>query len=233
MRDPASPFAGQYSEELVVTVSDWYHDQAPSVIPQYLSPVQNPSGAAPVPYSSLINEAQNTKLAVKPNTSYLVRIISMAATSQTLVHFDQHDMTIIAIDGIYVEPRRVTTLFVVTAQRYDVLITTKDSMDQNYAFFANLDPGKFDYVPSYLRPNATAYLVYDDSKSLPAEAPTVARYEIMDDFSLTPRDGQPLLSGPPDTSIVLDLDFFQRDGQNRYGRCLRYLAFDMPTDIVI
>lgn len=218
VKDPKSPYAGNYSEELIVTVSDWYHDEAPSLIPYYLSPDQNPSGAEPIPYSSLINEAQDIKLAVKPNTNYLIRIISMAAFAQAYVHFDQHEMTIIAIDGIYVRPRTVSTVQVIMAQRYDVLLRTKSDTERNYAFFSNLDQARFPNIPGYLQPNATGYLVYDASKPVPSEAPTVGKYDIIDDFTLIPYDGQPLLSGPPDASIVLNVDFFQRDGQNRYVR---------------
>jgi iron transport multicopper oxidase len=234
VKDPASPFAGKYSDELVVTVSDWYHDQSPSLIPYYLSPDQNPTGAEPVPYSSLINEAQNVKLEVKPNTTYLVRIISMAAFSQTYVHFDQHDVTIIAVDGIYVEPRKVSTVYVAVAQRYDVLLTTKNSTATNYAFFSNLDQDKFDNIPGFLHPNATGSLVYDASKPVPSEAPAVASYDVIDDFTLVSYDGQKLLKGKPDTSIVLNLDFFKRDGQNRYV-VLLFLATGAPglgTDIL-
>jgi iron transport multicopper oxidase len=212
--DPDSPYADQHTDELVVTVTDWYHDEAPSLIPYFLSRDENPSGAEPVPHSSLINEAQNVQLAVEPDTTYLVHIISMTAFAQTYVHFDQHDLTIIAIDGIYVEPRKVSTVYVVSAQRFDVLLTTKNNTDRNYAFFSNMDPTKFSSLPEYLHPNTTGYLVYDDSKPLP-DAPLLGAYDVIDDFSLIPHDGEPLLSGPPDTSIVLNLDFFQRDGQNR------------------
>jgi len=230
VKDPGSPYAGKYSDELVVTVSDWYHKEAPDLIPVYLSPANNPSGAEPVPYSSLINEAQNVKLAVKPNTTYLIRIISIGAFSQSYVHFDQHDLTIIAIDGIYVQPRKVSTLYVANAQRYDVLLTTKNSTGTNYAFFSNLDTTKFDNVPGYLHPNATGYLVYDASKHIPAEAPRVGSYDITDDITLVPQDGQLLLSGPPDASIVLNLDFFQRDGQNRYAQSPHCHFDSMQTD---
>ncbi|ERF68590.1 hypothetical protein EPUS_04688 [Endocarpon pusillum Z07020] len=230
IKDPKSPYAGNYSEELIVTISDWYHDEAPSLIPYYLSSVQNPSGAEPIPNSSLINEAQDIKLAVKPNTNYLIRIISMAAFAQAYVHFDQHEMTIIAIDGIYVRPRTVSTVHVVTAQRYDVLLTTKSDKERNYAFFSNLDQAKFQSIPGYLRPNATGYLVYDASKPVPPEAPTVGRYDIIDDFTLIPCDGQPLLSGPPDASIVLNVGFFERDGQNRAGfNNITYIGQKVPS----
>lgn len=45
IHDPASPYAGQYEEELVLTLSDWYHKQMPDLIPGFLSPTENPTGA--------------------------------------------------------------------------------------------------------------------------------------------------------------------------------------------
>lgn len=82
VHDPYSPYAGQYDDELVLTFSDWYHDQMPGLISYYLSPERNPSGAEPVPYSALFNEVQNASLRVEPDKTYLVRIISMAAFAQ-------------------------------------------------------------------------------------------------------------------------------------------------------
>ena len=45
IHDPASPYASQYDQELVLTLSDWYHKQMPELIPGFLSPTQNPDGA--------------------------------------------------------------------------------------------------------------------------------------------------------------------------------------------
>ena len=82
VHDPNSPYAGQYDDELVLTFSDWYHDQMPGLINTYLSPELNPSGAEPVPYSAVFNDVQDASLMVEPGKTYLVRIISMAAFAQ-------------------------------------------------------------------------------------------------------------------------------------------------------
>jgi iron transport multicopper oxidase len=82
VHDPNSPYAGQYDDELVLTFSDWYHDQMPGLISYYLSPEQNPDGAEPVPYSAVFNDMQDASLKVEPGKTYLVRIISMAAFAQ-------------------------------------------------------------------------------------------------------------------------------------------------------
>jgi iron transport multicopper oxidase len=82
VHDPNSPYAGQYDDELVLTFSDWYHDQMPGLISYYLSPEQNPDGAEPEPYSAVFNDIQDASLKVEPGKTYLVRIISMASFAQ-------------------------------------------------------------------------------------------------------------------------------------------------------
>ena len=82
VHDPNSPYADQYDDELVLTFSDWYHDQMPGLISYYLSPEANPSASEPVPYSAVLNDVQNANLQVEPGKTYLVRIISMAAFAQ-------------------------------------------------------------------------------------------------------------------------------------------------------
>ena len=69
IKDTGSLYAGKYRDELVVTVRDWYHNQAPFLIPYYPSRARNPSGGCSIPYSSPITEAQDFKLAVKPDTT--------------------------------------------------------------------------------------------------------------------------------------------------------------------
>jgi iron transport multicopper oxidase len=176
--------------------------------------VQNPDGGEPVPYSALLNDGQNVKLNVLPGKTYFLRIVNMAAFSQSYLHFDQHEMTIVEIDGIYTEHKEVDSLYIAVAQRYGVLLKTKHNTATNYAALAMLDETMFDSVPDYVDPNVTAYLVYDDKKPLPASL-VLNGFDTIDDFTLTPYDKLHLFDGTPDQTIVLNLDFFERDGQNR------------------
>lgn len=89
VNDPRSPYKGQYDAELVVTVSDWYHQEMPGLVSYYLDHSANPSGAEPIPKAMLLNEAQDIKLHVKPNKTYLIRVINIAGFSQAYLHFDQ------------------------------------------------------------------------------------------------------------------------------------------------
>jgi iron transport multicopper oxidase len=68
----------------------------------------------------------------------------MAGFAQMYFAFDQHDMTIIEIDGIYTKPRKVSQLYIATAQRYGVLLKTKSDTSKNYAALGMMDQEKFD-----------------------------------------------------------------------------------------
>jgi iron transport multicopper oxidase len=64
-----------------MTVSDWYHDQAPSLINFYQSKKNNNVnfGAEPIPNSAIINDILNPKFAIIPGKRYLFHIINMGA----------------------------------------------------------------------------------------------------------------------------------------------------------
>jgi iron transport multicopper oxidase len=213
VEDPNPPY--RWDEEQVLTLSDWYHDQMPLLIPKFLSNKENPSGAEPIPYSALLNDGTTTSFNMIPGRTYYFHIINMATFSQIFLNFEEHNMTIIEVDGVYTQPREVESLWVATAQRYGVLITAKDVSTRNYAFTASLDIDAFDHNTHYLHPNATGQLIYDAGKPK-AVAQEVEEWRVIDDFTLTPHDEMPLLDGTPDQIIHLDLNFSTIAGQNRY-----------------
>jgi iron transport multicopper oxidase len=62
----------------------------------------------------------------------------------------------------------------------------------------------FDRVPAGLNPNVTAWLVYDETKPMPAAAYQPSWDATFDDFLLTPVDKTPRLPAP-DHAIVLNV----------------------------
>ena len=202
-----------YDQELILTVSDWYHDQMPGLFNTYLSATANPNGFEPVPYSALFNDAQNIQFAITPGKTYFVRIISMAAFAATYVSFDQHQMTIIETDGIYTKPTVANQIYVTAAQRYGVLITAKSTSTQNYAFIGSFDLNMFNYLPSYLNPNVTGYLVYNNKVKLPPPL-TLTTFNPIDDFTIQPENQQRLFP-QPDKTVTLAFEFETIQGQNR------------------
>ena len=139
MNDPESPHKDLYDSEIVLAFSDWYHDIMTTLVSGFLS-VTNPSGAEPVPDSSLVNEKRDLGVAIEPGKTYLVRMINMGAFAAQYVWFEGHTMKIVEVDGIYTEPSEdVDMIYITAAQRYSVLITAKNSTDKNYAFVGSMD----------------------------------------------------------------------------------------------
>lgn len=138
VNDPDSPYKGKYDEERVLTVSDWYHDQITQLMKSFIS-VTNPTGAEPVPEAALFNDTQNLTTAVEPGKTYMFRIINMGAFAGQYLWFENHTMQIVEVDGIYTEQAAADMIYITAAQRYSVLITTKNDTSTNFAYVASMD----------------------------------------------------------------------------------------------
>lgn len=147
----------------------------------------------------------------------MVRIINISNFAAFFVTFDQHEMTIIEVDGVYTVAQATDLIYLSDGQRMSVLITAKPNANKNFAFVGAMDPSMFDSVPPTLDLNATGYLVYNTAKPLPSEAPTFGSYDsssIVDDFSLVPYDKLALFE-PVTRQVVLNVNSGVTDNQNR------------------
>jgi iron transport multicopper oxidase len=142
--DPHAPY--KVDQELTLTLTDVYHQQAPYLIHTYLSPNNTlaTGGAEPVPDSALINEAQNVPFSVTAGKTYLFHVINMGALAGHYLQFDQHTMTIVEVDGVYTLPQTVNQIFVGAAQRYKVIVQAKATNQQNFAIVSQFDTDMFD-----------------------------------------------------------------------------------------
>lgn len=138
VHDPTSPYLDQFDEEMVMTLSDWYHDEMPPLLKSFMS-VSNPTGAEPVPNSALMNDRQNTPFNVQPGKTYLIHIVNMAAFASQYLWFEDHTMEIVEVDGIWTERAEANMIYVAPAQRYSILLKTKDNIDQNFAIVGSMD----------------------------------------------------------------------------------------------
>ncbi|KAI9845921.1 MAG: hypothetical protein M1837_004457 [Sclerophora amabilis] len=202
IHDPKSPHKDKYDEEMVLTLSDWYHDEMPGLIAQFMG-VTNPTGAEPVPNSALMNETQDLEVPVQPGKTYMLRIVNIGAFAAQYLWFEGHTMSIVEVDGIYTEPQDAEMIYITPAQRYSVLITTKNETDTNFAFVGSMDQDLFDAVPEGLNPNVTGWLVYDKSKEL-ATPELLDEWIDYDDFELVPFDRLEVYDNV-DYSIQLDM----------------------------
>ncbi|PSN74991.1 hypothetical protein BS50DRAFT_478175 [Corynespora cassiicola Philippines] len=228
VQDPDDPFKDQYDSEIVLTFSDWYNDLMSELLKGFLS-IANPSGAEPVPESSLVNETRDLSVQVEPGKTYLVRMVNVGAFAAQYVWFEGHQMRVVEVDGIYTEPMDAGVLYITAAQRYSVLITTRNDTDANFAFVASMDEDLFDTVPDGLNPNVTGWLVYDDAKEKPAPK-DIDAFDPFDDFNLVPQDGEELYDHVDHTvELNLKMDNLNDGANYAFFNDVTYVGPKVPT----
>lgn len=236
VHDPHAPF--HYDDEFTITLSDWNHQQMPELLNSYESEqnMADNHGREPLPDSALINDSTNTKIKVLPNKTYLVHIVCVGNFPGHTWVIDGHEMTVVEVDGIYTDPHPAgdKLLRIATGQRMSVLIHTKSDASKNFAIFDTMDVNMmFIYehrdIPATYNPNVTAWLVYDESKPLPAP-PTFAAFDnFVDDVALVPADHEPLLE-PVNHQIILDTGSKEINGITRFTvNNETYLPPKVPT----
>ncbi|KAH8671175.1 iron transport multicopper oxidase fet3 precursor [Xylariales sp. PMI_506] len=220
----------KYDEEVILTVSDWYHSLTTPLIQNMLLP-NNTQFLPPFPDSLIVNEGGDRNIQFEVGKTYRVRIISFAAFASFMVHFGSHNMKVIMTDGSFVKTQEVDVLRLAPAQRYDVLITAVDAdQGQNFPYLVAMDLNRdFSAAGSIWAANQTGYLVTDSS------APTdgidvVDVFQPFDEASYYPYDDSTLL-GPVTKTWQLDFNFC-RDANGYSRACFNnetYISQKVPT----
>ncbi|KAH8648647.1 iron transport multicopper oxidase FET3 [Xylariales sp. PMI_506] len=228
IQDPDNPYAGQYDEERVITLSDWYHDQFRELLKTFIY-YTNPTGAEPVPNAALMNDTTDFTLDVEPGKTYLIHFINVGAFASQYLWIENHTMQIVEVDGVWTEPADADMIYISGAQRYTVLVTMKNDTTANYPIVASMDTDLFDSIPDGLNWNSTGYLVYDAANENP-DAADVDSFDYYDDFNLVPVDGEELLP-EADYTITLDLTMDNLgDGANyAFFNGITYNSPKVPT----
>lgn len=246
--DPDEPFADDYDVDTYLTVADYYHDPTPWLSANKFLTLFNPTGSEPIPGESnlfkymrsfirmltrfidngLLNETQNYKWIVEPNTTYKLRLINMGALVSQYIWFEEHDVTVVEVDGVYVEPYTTDRIYITVAQRYTVLLKTKNSTSTNYPFMTSFDTDMLDTVPDDLMWNVTGWLTYDEDGEFP-DAAVIDEWVFLDDFNLVPVEKEAPFE--PDTSITVSVSMNNlNDGVNyAFFNDITYVAPKVPT----
>jgi len=116
----------------------------PSLISSYIN-LANPTGAEPVPNAALMNDTQNLTTPVEPGRTYLFRIINIGAFASQYLWFEDHTMQVVEVDGIYTEAAEADMIYLTAAQRYSVLIKTKEDASANFAYVSSMDKVGLDH----------------------------------------------------------------------------------------
>ena len=158
--DPNDPYQ-HITEEHILMLSEWYHQSVIDTFdiftpyaasnayynpdPPFVSGLVNGKGQFDCKINNLGPQQcwRNSSLARFPviaHETYRLRIIAAASQFTYLFSIDNHNLTIIVIDGIYVEPYTVQRIYIDIGQRYDVLV----KMDQtvgNYWIRTRVEKG--------------------------------------------------------------------------------------------
>lgn len=141
--------AHDYDHDVTCFASDWLNQSPDDIVPQIrgdepkTAAVEAPKGdlydlaGAKKPFNIdvtypgfLLNSGTNDDpwtFACKAGDRLRLRLINGATASTFRVALDGHEMTIIACDGTACEPITVDDLTIAVAERYDVLVTIKES----------------------------------------------------------------------------------------------------------
>jgi iron transport multicopper oxidase len=235
VHDPKPPY--EFDDEITITLTDWYHKEMVDLLDQYqsLDNAQNNFGNEPLPDVALINDSQGPQFKVQPGKTYLVRFICIGNWPGHTFLFEDHEMTVVEVDGVWIEPYAVgdRNIRITTGQRMSVLIKTKDDASKNYAFWDTMDINMmFIYenrtIPDNYNPNATAWLVYDESLPLPPP-PVINEFDFVDDVEFVPYDRDPILD-PVDHQIILHTGHTDVNGVTRFSiNGQTYIPQQVPT----
>ncbi|EGF81564.1 hypothetical protein BATDEDRAFT_19293 [Batrachochytrium dendrobatidis JAM81] len=203
----------KYDDEIVLSLSDWYHQEHKPLNDHFLS-IFNPTGMEPIPESGLINHDANTIIKVKPDTTYKLRVVTMSALAMFEFSIEDHELSIIEVDGEDVEPYPAPVIPIAAAQRYAFLFTTKNTTDFNFRIRADMDMSMFDNPPDTLNGFVNATLQYSpDAPMFEDENAEELDASLFDETKLVPLDPQGIFQA--DQSIQLDVEFeLYEDGVN-------------------
>ncbi|KAB5554568.1 iron transport multicopper oxidase FET3 [Coniochaeta sp. 2T2.1] len=213
VHDPADPYAGKYDEEVILTVSDWYHSETIPLMQTMLSPANG--FRPPFPDGIIVNEGGDGQISFVKGKTYRIRIISFAAFASAFVHFDSHTMSVIMNDGSYIKNNSAYQLRIAPAQRYDVLVSAIDRDRRNYPYLVALDINKdFANDASVSWPhNFTGQLVMDKNQNFTTDV--VNAFRPQDDSNFAPYDGAAAF-GPVTKTLTMNFEFCT--DQNGIGR---------------
>lgn len=232
VHDPDAPF--QYDHDTVITLSDHYHLQYDDITKKFLNRF-NPTGAEPIPQSLLLNDGANVTMKFDQDKTYLIRLVNIGLFTSQYFQIEDHELEVVEVDGVYVEPFKTDLIYIAVGQRYSVLVRTKSKPSKNYAIAQRIDDTMLDVVPPELRMNYVSYMVYDDNKPLPSQDYQIGNLDsALEEFNLTTLHKTPLFDDY-DYQITLDVVMDNLDDGINYAffNNLTYVQPKVPTLLTV
>jgi len=159
----------------IVMVHDYYHDLSAALLPQYLAP--DNENDEPVPDGALINgmgicstcEPSLEKLAtfgLDRGKTHRLRFINVGAFAEFDVEIDQHELSLVEVDGVEVEPYRLHRFRINVAQRYSVILHANQPAE-SYWLRARMIAHCFAGIPEDLKPEVLGIVRYTANEEKP------------------------------------------------------------------
>ena len=205
----------RFDDQLIVTLSDWYHTEHNVLLDHFLS-IFNPLGKEPVPDAGLINDSGQAVLNVLPAKTYLVRVACLSAIAMFNFYIEGHSMLVVEVDGEPIAPMAASSFPISAAQRYAFLLATSNSSLFNYRIHADMDLSMFDNPPASLNPLVNATLSYGQGLPLyvPPDNFTAPDPSAFDEMAFQPLNASDA-STSADKVVVMDMSFdVYEDGIN-------------------
>ncbi|KAJ3031070.1 UNVERIFIED_CONTAM: hypothetical protein HDU68_006658 [Siphonaria sp. JEL0065] len=212
---PKSVEMASFDEETTISIADWYNEEHPIVLSRFLS-IYNPSGAEPTPNQGLFNELDAAEFKVTPGKTYKFRFVSFAALVSYDIYIEGHDMFVVEVDGVDVQPSLQKAFSIAPAQRVAVIVKARaagDGTDLNYKIHAVMESGMFESRAEGLIEDVTMGLVYNaapNAQSFQPAADAIPNFDIdiMDETVLVPVAPLDALANPdPSNSFNLEVSF--------------------------
>ncbi|EJF57979.1 laccase [Dichomitus squalens LYAD-421 SS1] len=180
--DPLDPLRLLYDVDdasTVITIADWYHVAA-RLGPRF------PFGSD----ATLINglgrspSTPTADLAVIPvshGKRYRFRLVSLSCDPNYVFSIDNHDLSVIEVDGIETDPVTVNAIQIFAAQRYSFILTANQTVD-NYWIRANPNFGNVGFADGI----NSAILRYQGAATVEPTTSQQSTEDLLDEVDLHP-----------------------------------------------
>ncbi|KAI8318259.1 hypothetical protein GQ54DRAFT_267157 [Martensiomyces pterosporus] len=195
----------RYDKELVFAVEDW----SPLTIQESLGEMHQPGililPLKPPPHMLINGIPGNKTLPVyfTPGITYRIRLLCMMSMPNIEFVVDDHDLTLIEVDGVYTKPKTLKVLRLSPGQRASVLVAAKKATQYNFSYRINTGAEFFPNLPGYYPANFNGTVVY--STDAPLFTPNEIPSGPLDELDIESLPEQPLLT--PDRSIFFNVTY--------------------------
>ncbi|KAI9617394.1 hypothetical protein KEM48_004846 [Puccinia striiformis f. sp. tritici PST-130] len=222
-----------YDEDVLVHLSDLYHENSKVLTEKYISAdgIGGKAGNEPVPDGGTINGVGQYphrpngeiifpsyhKVIVEKSKSYRLRLVNAGSMAPIIFSVDSHNLTVIEADGVEVEPVTFTGgIQVDVGQRYSVVLHANHEHHEQYWMRATLVADQFKYDNPESKHEILAILAYGEgTEGVPHTEGHNELLEVLDSHRLRPL--VPETPPPATQTYSVDYSLGQSSGGSTVG----------------